>query len=51
MKITALIPARKNSQRFPGKNFAPFLGKPLFRHSVDFAKDSDLIMDYFVTTN
>lgn len=51
MKITALIPARKNSQRFPGKNFALFLGKPLFKHSVDFAKKSDLINDYFVTTN
>ncbi|MBA6152650.1 acylneuraminate cytidylyltransferase family protein [Gelidibacter maritimus] len=51
MIITALIPARKNSERFPGKNYTPFLGKPLFMHSVDFAKESDLITDYFVTTN
>lgn len=51
MKITALIPARKNSERFPGKNYAIFQGKPLFMHSVDFAKESDLIADYYVTTN
>lgn len=51
MKITALIPARKNSERFPGKNFALFLGKPLFLHSVDFAKNSELITEYVVTTN
>lgn len=51
MKITALIPARKNSERFPGKNYTPFLGKPLFMHSVDFAKESELVTDYFVTTN
>ncbi len=51
MKIIALIPARKNSIRFPGKNFALFLGKPLFMHSVNFAKKSKYISEYFVTTN
>jgi len=51
MKITALIPARKNSVRFPGKNYAPFLGRPLFMHSVDFARKSEFISEYFVTTN
>ena len=51
MKITAIIPARKNSQRFHGKNYTPFLGKPLFMHSVDFAKDSKLIDEFYVTTN
>ena len=51
MKITALIPARKNSERFPGKNYTLFLDKPLFIHSVDFAKNSDLIDEFYVTTN
>jgi len=51
MNITALIPARKNSERFPGKNYTSFLDKPLFIHSVDFAKNSDLINEFYVTTN
>lgn len=51
MKITALIPARKNSQRFNGKNYTPFLGKPLFMHSVDFARSSKLVDEFYVTTN
>lgn len=51
MTITALIPARKNSERFPGKNYTSFLEKPLFMHSVDFAKNSKLIDKFYVTTN
>lgn len=51
MKIIALIPARKNSVRFPGKNYALFLGKPLFMHSVEFATESKFITEFYVTTN
>lgn len=51
MTITALIPARANSERFVGKNYANFLGKPLFLHSTDFAEFSPLVDEYYVTTN
>ncbi len=51
MKITALIPARSNSERFPGKNYVDFFGKPLFVHSTDFARCCPLIDEYYVTTN
>lgn len=51
MNIVALIPARANSQRYHGKNYANFHGKPLFMHSVVFAKCSFVVDKYFVTTN
>lgn len=32
MKIIAIIPARLNSSRFPGKPLAPLLGRPMIEH-------------------
>ena len=32
MKITAIIPARMGSSRFPGKPLAPILGRPMIEH-------------------
>jgi len=32
VRIVALIPARMNSSRFPGKPLAPLLGRPLIEH-------------------
>ncbi|TFV97226.1 acylneuraminate cytidylyltransferase family protein [Algoriphagus kandeliae] len=32
-----IIPARKGSKRFPGKNKVLLKGKPLFQHSIDYA--------------
>lgn len=37
MKKLAIIPARGGSKRFPSKNIAPLLGKPLIFHSIDAA--------------
>ena len=35
MKVIALIPARMNSSRFPGKPMAKILGKPMIGHVYD----------------
>ncbi|MBT6361345.1 MAG: 3-deoxy-manno-octulosonate cytidylyltransferase, partial [Rhodospirillaceae bacterium] len=32
MKVTAIIPARMGSSRFPGKPIAPLLGRPTIEH-------------------
>lgn len=37
MNIHIIVPARSGSKRFPKKNIANFLGKPLFMHSINFA--------------
>lgn len=37
MKILFIVPARKGSKRFVGKNKRIFNGKPLVSHSIDFA--------------
>lgn len=56
--IRGILPVKHNSQRVPGKNFRPFLGKPLFEHmlatlaqsvfvdSVVVDTDSDWLIDY-----
>lgn len=40
MNLVALIPARKGSQRCPGKNTRPFCGVPLWRRAVQVARAS-----------
>jgi N-acylneuraminate cytidylyltransferase len=35
--VVAIVPARKGSKGFPGKNIQELCGKPLYRHSVDAA--------------
>lgn len=35
MKLAALVPMRHHSQRVPGKNYRPLVGKPLFHHIVE----------------
>jgi CMP-N-acetylneuraminic acid synthetase len=37
LNTIALIPARKGSKRFPGKNTALLGGKPLIAHSIEYA--------------
>jgi spore coat polysaccharide biosynthesis protein SpsF (cytidylyltransferase family) len=39
MTVAAITCARMDSKRFPGKVLAPLAGKPLIRHTVDFARE------------
>lgn len=40
MKAIAIIPARMNSKRFPGKNMAMLGGKPMLVYSIEAAEQS-----------
>jgi 3-deoxy-manno-octulosonate cytidylyltransferase (CMP-KDO synthetase) len=51
MRITAFIPARYESTRFPGKPLAPIAGKPMIRHVYERASSCRLIGDVFVATD
>lgn len=50
-KILAIIPARKGSKGIFNKNILPFKGKPLLCHSIDHAKQSNLINRCIVVTD
>lgn len=49
--VLAVIPARANSKRIPGKNKKLFLGKPLIGWSIDAALEADCVTDVVVTTD
>lgn len=49
MRILAIIPARKNSKRLPGKNIRSFCGTPLVVHSIRYAQS--LPVDTVVTSD
>lgn len=52
MKTIAIIPARGNSKRLPGKNLLTLGGLPLIAHSILFAKaNSEIIDEVFVSTD
>jgi len=51
MNIIALIPARGGSKGLPGKNIIDFLNKPLIAHSIEYAKNSNLINKIYVSTD
>lgn len=46
--VTAIIPARMASQRFPGKVIAPLAGKPLVWHVFDRTRQASLVGDVIV---
>ena len=48
--IIAFIPARGGSQRFPEKNIAKFLGKPLISYPIQEAKKSKIFDSIIVST-
>ena len=51
-KTIAIIPARGNSKRLPGKNLLPLNGLPLIAHSIIFAKANSAIIDeVYVSTD
>jgi len=51
MNVIALIPARGGSKRIPGKNIAPFCGKPLIAWTIEQAKRSRYITRVIVSTD
>jgi len=51
MIIDAFIPARGGSKGIPKKNLINFLGKPLIVHSINYAKNCNLISNIYVSTD
>ncbi len=51
LKTFAIIPARKGSKRFPGKNKAILGGKPLIAHSIEYAIDNLPAENILVTSD
>lgn len=51
MNITAFIPSRYDSSRFPGKPLASIAGKPMIQHVYDCALACTQITEVFVTTD
>ncbi|SNB44794.1 3-deoxy-manno-octulosonate cytidylyltransferase [Geobacter sp. DSM 9736] len=51
MKITAVIPARFASTRFPGKALADIMGKPMVQHVYERTARASLISDVVVATD
>lgn len=49
--IVAIQTARKGSKSVVNKNILPVLGKPLFLHSIDIAKESQFIEDVYCSTD
>lgn len=51
MKITAIIPARYASTRFPGKALAEICGKPMIQHVYEQARRASLVNTVIVATD
>ena len=51
MKTIAIIPARGNSKRLPGKNIKFLGGIPLLAHSILYAQQFSFIDEIYVTTD
>ncbi len=51
INIIVIIPARGGSKGIPGKNIKNFEGKPLISHSIEYARDSKLINEIYVSTD
>lgn len=51
MSVVAIIPAKGESKRIPGKNIKIFHGHPIIAYSIKVAKESSLFDDIIVTTD
>jgi len=51
LSIVAIIPARYNSSRFPGKVLALLAGRPMIQHVYERARRATLISDVLVATD
>ena len=50
-KIIAIIPARGGSKGIPKKNIIKFKGKPLIQHSIEYAQESTMVDEIYVSTD
>lgn len=50
-KILAIIPAKKNSRRLPGKNMKILIDKPLLQYTIETAKKSRFIDSILCSTD
>src|SRR5262245_49151133 len=50
-KVLAVIPARYESSRFPGKMIAPLHGKPLVYHAYERATEADLVDEVVIAAD
>ena len=51
MKVTAIIPARYDSSRFPGKPLADICGKPMIWHVYNRVRNAEGISEVCVATD
>jgi CMP-N-acetylneuraminic acid synthetase len=51
MNIVTIIPAKGNSNRFPGKNIKPFNGKPMLAWAIMACKESKYDMAIYVSSD
>lgn len=49
--VLAIVPARADSKRIPGKNTKEFLGKPLIQWAIEAGVAADSVTDVVVTTD
>ncbi|MEW5801437.1 MAG: 3-deoxy-manno-octulosonate cytidylyltransferase [bacterium] len=51
MRVIAVIPARYQSSRFPGKPLTPILGKPMIQHVYERSSEARLVDEVWVATD
>ena len=51
MKVTAIIPSRYESKRFPGKPLVDIQGKTMIQRVYEQAEKSDLVDTVYVATD
>ena len=50
-KVVALVPMRHSSERVPGKNYRPFVGKPLYHYIINKLLDCPLVSMIVIDTD
>jgi CMP-N-acetylneuraminic acid synthetase len=51
VRVVALVPMRHDSKRVPGKNYRPFVGRPLYQHIIKSLLDCPLISKVIIDTD
>jgi len=49
--IVVIIPAKASSKRLKNKNMKLVNGKPLIQYTINYAKESNLIDDVYISTD